>query len=145
MKNNHSNIVPDYLAVPDLKRQHNQKMFRRIACKYDLLNRILSFDRDLKWKRAAVAKMPDAGVQKCLDVACGTGTVTALLAQKYPDAKITALDLSAEMLELAKKRQGCEKAEFIIGDMCAMPLMIIVSISLQPFTRLGTPRICRNL
>lgn len=117
---NNSNI-PDCLTVPELKRQHNQQMFSRIASKYDLLNKILSFDRDLKWKKSAVAMLPDTGVQKCLDIACGTSTVTALLAQKYPDAKITALDLNADMLELAKKRAGCEKVEFVLGDMCSLP------------------------
>jgi tRNA (cmo5U34)-methyltransferase len=39
-----------------------------------------------------------------LDLGAGTGLFSALVLQKYPDAKITLVDISEKMLEIAKKR-----------------------------------------
>src|SRR5205085_12674823 len=38
-----------------------------------------------------------------VEVGCRTGYGTALLAKRYPDAEIHALDVSAEMLDYARK------------------------------------------
>jgi trans-aconitate 2-methyltransferase len=39
---------------------------------------------------------------KIIDLGCGTGTSTAILQEKWPQAKIFGLDSSAEMIEKAK-------------------------------------------
>lgn len=52
----------------------------------------------------------------CLDVACGTGVMTPLL-QKRTGEKVEAIDLSAKMIEIAKKKyQGNPKLSFRQGD-----------------------------
>jgi demethylmenaquinone methyltransferase/2-methoxy-6-polyprenyl-1,4-benzoquinol methylase len=111
----------DFMQSPGLKREYNKKLFGRIAGRYDLLNKILSFGSDAKWKRIAVSMLPKDGVRNCLDVACGTGDMTALLAEKYPNAKIVGLDLTAEMLDIAGKKTGNQNVEFVSSDMCNMP------------------------
>ncbi|MFA5424401.1 MAG: ubiquinone/menaquinone biosynthesis methyltransferase [Phycisphaerae bacterium] len=121
MNSTNDQNIPNYISQPELKREYNEKLFGRIAAKYDLLNRILSFGSDGKWKRAAVSMLPNEGVNSCLDVACGTGDLTVLLAEKYTQAKICGLDLTAKMLDIAKKKVGNKKNEFVIGDMCDMP------------------------
>lgn len=121
MNSTNDQNIPNYISQPELKREYNEKLFGQIAAKYDLLNRILSFGSDGKWKLATVSMLPDDGVNNCLDVACGTGDLTVLLAEKYPEAKICGLDLTAKMLEIAKKKAGNQNVEFIIGDMCDMP------------------------
>jgi ubiquinone/menaquinone biosynthesis C-methylase UbiE len=40
----------------------------------------------------------------CLDIACGTGDITFRLAAKYPDSKIVGIDVTEEMLDLARSR-----------------------------------------
>jgi len=39
-----------------------------------------------------------------LDVGCGTGSYTALLRKKFPGARIKAIDISAGMIEVAKRK-----------------------------------------
>ncbi len=55
-----------------------------------------------------------------LDFGTGTGCIAIALAVKCPAAKITALDLSAEALALAKQNaaanKGAERIEFFHGD-----------------------------
>lgn len=45
---------------------------------------------------------PDATV---LDVGCGTGRVTEALLELVPRGRVLAMDASADMVELARKRR----------------------------------------
>ncbi|MFG3497874.1 trans-aconitate 2-methyltransferase [Streptomyces sp. NPDC047928] len=58
----------------------------------DLLARIPELPADAEGRPARIA-----------DIGCGPGNVTALLTDRWPDARITGFDLSPEMLEQAKK------------------------------------------
>lgn len=53
-----------------------------------------------------------------LDIGCGTGTFAKLLKEKFPQAKITCLDFSQNMINIAKdKLVGYQRdIEFQIGD-----------------------------
>lgn len=51
-----------------------------------------------------------------LDIGCGTGNYTKLLTNKFPQAKIKAVDISAKMIEIAKEKLGESKVEFIVAD-----------------------------
>lgn len=63
-----------------------------------------------------IAKVQDNGFKSILDVGCGTGNFTGLLRKKFPYAKIKALDISENMVRVAKdKLAGCG-VEFIVAD-----------------------------
>jgi tRNA (cmo5U34)-methyltransferase len=49
--------------------------------------------------------LPD-GIESILELGCGTGSLTTLLARHYPDGTITANDGSPEMIERARQRLG---------------------------------------
>ena len=51
-----------------------------------------------------------------LDIGCGTGNYTSLLKKKFPKARITALDISSEMVDIARNKLGSESIDFIIAD-----------------------------
>jgi len=51
-----------------------------------------------------------------LDIGCGTGNYTKLLRDRFPQAKIKAVDISAEMIEVAKEKLGPGEVEFIVAD-----------------------------
>ena len=80
-----------------------ENMFDRIAPKYDFFNRLFSLRIDLLWRKNLVNWMQSDDPKQILDVATGTGELAIALWKKF-GGKITAVDLSQEMLNLADKK-----------------------------------------
>jgi demethylmenaquinone methyltransferase/2-methoxy-6-polyprenyl-1,4-benzoquinol methylase len=84
---------------------------------------LLSYGRDAHWKRHMVALAGPVAGRAALDLACGTGDITFLLADRH--ARVIGLDLTPRMIELARAkgrtRQFRIAPTFIVGDMCALP------------------------
>lgn len=51
-----------------------------------------------------------------LDIGCGTGNYTNLLHARHSAARITGLDLSAEMIKVARDKLAGRGIEFLVGD-----------------------------
>jgi len=62
-------------ALPDAadKSRAVEDMFDRIAPKYDLLNHVLTFRMDVRWRHMTVAELGVKAPARVLDLACGTG------------------------------------------------------------------------
>jgi demethylmenaquinone methyltransferase/2-methoxy-6-polyprenyl-1,4-benzoquinol methylase len=56
-----------------------QGMFGRIAGRYDLLNHLLSFNLDKRWRARLVKRVALAPETRALDLCCGTGDVLLAL------------------------------------------------------------------
>jgi demethylmenaquinone methyltransferase/2-methoxy-6-polyprenyl-1,4-benzoquinol methylase len=113
----HNLKVGPALEAPDSKRSYNERLFTEVAPRYDRITRLLSFGRDAAWKRDLVARLQARTAPRCLDVACGTGDLAGLLRNRYPDARITGVDLTEPMLALARQRHANGRIEFVRGDM----------------------------
>jgi len=109
--------IGDHLDTPEKKRFYNEKVFAEIAPRYDFITRALSFWRDGSWKRDLIAALPAWEAPLCVDLACGTGDITFLLARKYPDGRVAGLDITAPMLDLASRRNTFPNVRFINLDM----------------------------
>jgi demethylmenaquinone methyltransferase/2-methoxy-6-polyprenyl-1,4-benzoquinol methylase len=80
-------------------------MFDDIAPRYDLLNRILSFGIDRRWRRYAVGQLDIPPQGKVLDIATGTGDVALEIASRTPDSvQIVGEDLTRGMLVHAQRK-----------------------------------------
>jgi demethylmenaquinone methyltransferase/2-methoxy-6-polyprenyl-1,4-benzoquinol methylase len=95
-------------------------MFDRIAGRYDLVNTVLSGGTDAGWrKRAARGSGLTAG-GSALDVACGSGKLTAQLASiAGAKGRVVGLDFSPQMLEVARREHP--GIEFVEGDAQKLP------------------------
>lgn len=58
----------------------------------------------------------DEDIQKILDLGAGTGLELIYLFEKYPNAEVTAIDISESMLEELKKRTFSNHVKTICGD-----------------------------
>jgi len=76
-------------------------MFDRIARRYDLLNRVLSLGLDRRWRRKAAAALELGDRARVLDLACGTGDLALAILARHPDARVTGVDPSHAMLDIA--------------------------------------------
>lgn len=100
-------------------------MFARIAPRYDLLNHLLSFGLDLRWRNlmADLARLRPG--DRALDVATGTGDSAFVLKKRVgPSGSVVGLDLTREMLlvGLAKvRRRGATRLELHEGDAMHLP------------------------
>ena len=90
-----------------------ENMFDRIAPKYDFFNRLFSLRIDLLWRKSLVKWMESDDPKQVLDVATGTGEL-AIALWKNLRVKITAVDLSQEMLNLADKKIKQQGADITI-------------------------------
>lgn len=91
-----------------------QNLFDSIAPDYDYLNHLLSLGIDKTWRRRAIRQIK--GRADVIDIACGTGDFSILIARKT-DACVTGLDLSEGMLQvMAEKVRKAGLADRITAE-----------------------------
>ena len=83
-----------------------QRMFDRVAPRYDLANTVFSLGQDRVWRQAAARASRLAAGQVAVDVACGTGALTRELEAMAPGAVVAGLDFSQGMLARARSTGG---------------------------------------
>jgi ubiquinone/menaquinone biosynthesis methyltransferase len=135
--------LDEELTSADSKRAVNLEIFTRIASEYDLMTLALSFGWDGSWKRQLVAKVSefvgavddddDDEKRKInkrssdlvfVDLACGTGEISTMIAEMFPGSQVTGIDLTPGMIDVAKKNQQQNRPgnknnniKFEVGDM----------------------------
>ena len=95
-------------------------MFDRIARRYDRVNTVLSIGTDGGWRRRAARETQLRAGGSALDVACGSGKLTAELKRiAGREGRVVGLDFSPRMLDIA--RATYPSLEFIEGDALSLP------------------------
>ena len=104
------------------KARYVQEMFSSIAQRYDLLNTLLSLNRDKYWRRFAVERSGLAPGESALDVATGTGEFAMELAKAVgPEGKVVGVDFCREMLDIAGKKCKGHCIELAEGNAQELP------------------------
>ena len=81
------------------------RLFNAVAGRYDLMNRILTFGLDRRWRAAAAEEMFAHRPARILDLCCGTGDLLVnILRRSGADADIYGVDFSRPMLDKARKK-----------------------------------------
>lgn len=128
------------------KKEQVEAMFDSIAPRYDLLNRVLSFGIDQRWRRQAVDLLRDASPRRILDVATGTADLALQVLTLEPE-KVIGVDISEEMLRIGRQKisEAGEEArvELRKGDSERLPFSdsqfdaALVAFGVRNFENLG--------
>jgi len=113
---------PAYRFDDEVRRKRGSRiasMFDRIAPTYDLLNHLLSANRDQAWRRDAVRRLALTGKERCLDACAGTGDLAAALLAGGA-REVVASDFAPEMVARAKTKLG-DRAEVLVADTTRLP------------------------
>ena len=116
--------APGALVPPDAKRPFVQRLFTRIAPRYDWFNRLASCGLDQGWRRAAVVQGDIRPGDRVLDVCAGTGDLAILCAQRLGGrGAVVGADLNREMLSLARRKQRARRlpVAWLQADAEALP------------------------
>jgi len=92
-------------------------MFDAVADRYDVTNDALSMFQDRSWRRATLDAVGAGRGDSVLDLAAGTGTSAAPLADR--GVRVVACDLSLGMLQVGRRRRP--DVTFVAGDATALP------------------------
>lgn len=101
----------------------NRQMFARIAGRYDLMNRLMSWGRDRAWRREAAQAAAPAPCALALDMATGTGDLALALAPRA--GRVLGVDITPPMLALARRKAAARGLEgqvsFALADGLRLP------------------------
>lgn len=104
------------LPATDDKFDEVRRMFDAIAPRYDLVNRIMTFGMDRRWRRRMVDDLALPEGALVADLACGTGDLCRELARRGHDA--IGVDFSEGMLAAART-----PAPLVRGDVLRLPFV----------------------
>ncbi len=113
--------MPFNLPEPAHKRDYVRLMFARIAPSYDLMNRIMTFGQDSRWRRRVIDILQPKEGKLYLDAGAGTGDLSQLIINATPSSTVFAIDLTYEMIEQGKACHTNKKIIWIQADTQYLP------------------------
>ncbi len=123
------------LPEGDEKRRTVERMFDRVAPRYDRMNRVISLGLDRGWRRHTVAELDLPEGSLILDLACGTGDLANDVVSRGHRA--VGVDYSAGMLAAAHTG-----APLVRADAAQLPLLdgsfdgVVCGFALRNFVEL---------
>jgi demethylmenaquinone methyltransferase / 2-methoxy-6-polyprenyl-1,4-benzoquinol methylase len=126
------------VELPQGEQKHRevQRMFDRIAPRYDRVNRVISLGQDRRWRRHTVQALRLPPHSSVLDLACGTGDLCEDLITQ--GLRPVGVDFSAGMLAAART-----SAPLLRADALRLPFAdasvdgVVTGFALRNFTDLS--------
>lgn len=103
------------------RAEYVQQMFARIAGRYDLMNRLMTFGQDVRWRRYVIqqAQLPPRG--RLLDIATGTGDIAYEGKRQHPHLQAVGGDFTLEMMQVGKRYSDRRSLQWVGADTLALP------------------------
>ena len=97
--------------------EHIKNAFDNIAAEYDAQRKYIIPEMDEYYSAAVWAAESPKKEPAILDIGAGTGLLSTLMLQKFPDAALTLLDISENMLSVARERfTGRKNVDYLVRD-----------------------------
>jgi tRNA (cmo5U34)-methyltransferase len=97
--------------------EHIRSAFDNIAAEYDAQRQYVIPQMDEYYGAAVWAAESKEKKPAILDIGAGTGLLAALMLEKFPAAELTLLDISENMLAVARERFAAKKnVRYVVND-----------------------------
>ncbi len=101
-------------------------MFNNIPKRYDLINHLITFGLDKKWRQKAARECLGNGPRRILDLGCGTGDLAIDIVRRAKNyVMVYGLDFSPEMLDIARLKAdtafGKDRIAFTQSEAASLP------------------------
>jgi len=110
------------IVHPDGKRAYVQRLFGRIARRYDVTNDLMSAGLHRRWKRLALRIADVRDGQVLLDLAGGTGDFALLAVRQGRARRVLVGDLTVPMMLAGRARPGADRVAWLGCDAQTLPL-----------------------
>ena len=100
-------------------------MFDAVAERYDLMNTVMTWGQEPRLVRHTVARANVPAHGRVLDLATGTGDLAFEVLRQHPDATVVGADISAEMMEVGRRREGGDRVEWVVADAQDLPFLTL--------------------
>jgi demethylmenaquinone methyltransferase/2-methoxy-6-polyprenyl-1,4-benzoquinol methylase len=108
------------------RARYVQDMFARIARRYDLMNRVMTFGQDRRWRREVIwrAALPPHG--RLLDLGAGTGDLAMETMRQQPTCTVVAADFTLPMIRVGQTRlerqsRPTQRLNWCVADAHCLP------------------------
>lgn len=98
-----------------------REMFGRIARRYDLMNRLMTFGRDRGWRRYVVAQAALRPGDRLLDLGAGTGDIGFEALRQTGPLTVVSADLTLPMMLVGRTRPGGDRVFWCGADALRLP------------------------
>ncbi len=98
-----------------------QNMFDRIAGRYNLMNRLMTFGQDLRWRRFVIQQARLNPGDKLLDLATGTGDIAFEALRQIPGVQAVGGDFSLGMMIVGKNLAHGDQVQWSGTDALNLP------------------------
>ena len=103
-------------------RKGVQLIYSEVAETYELVNHVLTFGFDIRWRKFAARSAAKLKGRKILDVCCGTGEMALSLSKAAVEkVEIYLVDFSFPMLDKARQRKYKSYTSFLLADALDLP------------------------
>lgn len=117
--------ITPYHSPSVTKKEQVATMFNNISGTYDFLNHFMSLGIDILWRKKAIRQLKSLNPKSILDVATGTGDFAFEAIKILHPEKVTGVDISAGMLDEARKKIKARNLEHVfsvsLGDSEMLP------------------------
>jgi demethylmenaquinone methyltransferase/2-methoxy-6-polyprenyl-1,4-benzoquinol methylase len=99
-------------------------MFTAVPRRYDMVNHVITWFLDNRWRRKSAAECLKARPSRILDLCCGTGDLAIDIARLADrNLEVSGIDYSEPMLGIARSKALAADTDinFIYGDAAALP------------------------
>jgi demethylmenaquinone methyltransferase/2-methoxy-6-polyprenyl-1,4-benzoquinol methylase len=96
-----------------------RQMFARIAPRYDLVNRLMTFGQDRRWRREAIRRLLLPPQPRVLDIGSGTGDLAFEALRQAPGAFVVAADFTPPMMAVGRQRG--RRVQWVVADASRLP------------------------